>query len=309
MSLKLVQLIIQELGALNYNPSGEKRIVIHCPFHNDTHPSLIIPLIHPKYHPGQFKCFSCGEKGDWNKLADRLRLKKWDQLDQKKYYDSSRKEYKDEDAFRDLAFSIGKLEAKNEIRKLEGLEELPSDFQWRGIPRDFWVKHGFSYYWDRKKDEFYLHLAVTMNGEYLGYTLAAMNPSEKNPKYQTFASTEKAILGYDWIESDSTIVLVEGHFDDWRMVYYGFNAGAMIGTENWSEYKTNAIIAKRPKRVIILTDGDDAGYKAGEMLANIFLGKHIDTIWYKLPYYPKPDSLDAGNMPNEYIEDLKRYII
>lgn len=316
MSLKLVQLIVQELGALNYNPHGEKRIVIHCPFHNDTNPSLIIPLIHPKYNPGQFKCFSCGEKGSWNKLADKLRLKRWDEGDQQKYYDNSRTEFKDEDAFRDLAFAINKLEVVNSVRTQDGIEELPPDFQWRGIPRQWWVDHGFSYYWDNKldkqgfpKDEFFLHQKVTMNGEYLGYTLAAMTPSEKVPKYQTFAPTEKAILMYDHIKPNSTIFIVEGHYDSWRMKYLGFETGAMIGTENWSEYKTNAIIAKRPKRIVILTDGDEPGYKAGEMLLNVFREKYIDTVWYKLPYFPKPNSLDAGNIPFEYIEDLKKYVI
>lgn len=309
MSLKLVQLIIQELGALNYNPQGEKRIIIHCPFHNDNNPSLIVPLFHEKYRPGQFKCFSCGAKGDWNKLAEKLRLKSWDQHDQTKYYDKSKKEYAEEDAFKDLAFALNKVETKQEVRSLSGIEELPTDFSWRGIPREFWVSHNFSYYWDKKKDEFYLYSSVTMNDQILGYTLAAMTPSEKNPKYQTFAPTNTAILMYDFIKPDSTIVIVEGHFDAWRMRYYGFEVGAMIGTENWSQYKTDAIIAKRPKRIIILTDGDEPGYKAGEMLANTFLEKYIDTIWYKFPFFPKPDSLDAGNMPIEYIEDLKRYII
>ncbi len=309
MDLKLVQLIIQELGALNYHAHGDKRIIIHCPFHNDSNPSLNVPLVHAKYRPGQFKCFSCGAKGNWNHLADRLMLKKWDKFDQSKYYDNSRTEYKSDDAFTDLLFSINKLESKDQTRILDGLEPLPDDFSWRGVPRQFWVDHGFNYYWNRRNDEFYLHAPVTMNGEYLGYTLAAMTPHEKNPKYQTFAPTEKAILMYDHIKPDSTIILVEGHFDAWRMRYLGFEVGAMIGTENWSKYKTDAILAKRPKRVIVLTDGDEPGYKAGEMLVETFNSKYIDTIWYKFPIYPKPNALDAGNMPLEYAEDLKRYII
>ena len=143
-NIKLVQLIIQELGALGYHPQGDKRVLIHCPFHNDTNPSLIVPLIHKKYNPGQFKCFSCGAKGDWNKLAERLRLKEWDLKDQNKYYDNSKKEYAEEDAFKDLMFSVDKLENKQEVLSLHGIEELPTDFSWRGIPRSFWVESEYT---------------------------------------------------------------------------------------------------------------------------------------------------------------------
>lgn len=308
MSQKLIQLIIQELGALNYHPHGDKRILIHCPFHNDSNPSLVIPLNHQKYHPGQFKCFSCGTKGSWNKLAERLRLKKWED-NSKIYYDNSSSQYEEEDAFRDLMFEAKRIGNETaDTRKLNGIEELPLDFSWRGVDRDFWVENDFSYYYDKRKDEFYLYMPVTMNGEYLGYTLAAMSPSEKNPKYQTFAPTEKALLMYDSLISNSTIIIVEGHFDSWRLKYFGFNVCAMIGTENWSDYKTNAILAKCPKRVIVMTDGDQAGYKAGEKLSGI-LNEYVETFWYKFPIYEKPHSIDPGNMGDIYIEDLKKYII
>lgn len=310
MSDRLKHLIISELAGLNYFPIGDKRIKIHCPYHNDHNPSLIIPLNHHKYRPGQFKCFSCGAKGGWNDLAERLKLKKWNEEDTKKFYDkSSGKDFEDDDAFKDLLPSLNATGISNEPRELDGTEEFPEGFTWRGLDKDFWEQYDCSYYWDRRKDQFYIHMPLTMNGKYMGYTLAAIDPQPNIPKYQTFAPTDSVILMYDHIDPRSTIVLVEGHFDAWRMHYYGFNAGGMIGTENWSDKKTNAILAKLPKRIIVCTDGDEPGYKAGEMLVNTFLKYGIDVVFYKLPFYPKPDSLDPGNMSLAYIEDMRRYIL
>lgn len=309
MSHKLVTLIINELSTLNYAPVNEKRIKIHCPFHNDGNPSLNIALEHPKYAPGTFKCFSCKAKGGWNKLAEKLHLRRWDEGEIKNHYDASKTEYVEEDAFRDLMMSVNRLHTVEQTHRLEGTEDFPEDFQWRGIPRDFWVKLGCRYYWDRKKDLFQIYMPVTMFGEYLGYTVATIDPPPNTPKYMTFAPTDRAILCYDSLPTNSTILLVEGHFDTWRMKYHGFNAGGMIGTENWSEKKTSAVLALMPKRILICTDGDGPGYGAGEMLSQIFHGKGIDTIFYKLPEFPKPNALDPGNMPIEYIEDLRRYVI
>src|SRR5690606_32743713 len=103
-----------------------------------------------------------------------------------------------------------------------------------------------------------------MYGKYIGYTLSAMTPDPDHgvPKYQTFAQTEFALLNYDELRPNETILIVEGHFDTWRMMYHGFNCTGMIGTSNWSKYKTASIKAKLPKRIIICTDGDEAGYQA-----------------------------------------------
>lgn len=310
MSEKLIQLIINELSGLNYHPVSDKRIKIHCPFHTDSNPSLNVALGHPKLPPGSFKCFSCGEKGTWNKLAERLKLKTYHDGDLAKYYDKSKGF--DDDPFADLSKEINRTTAgSDQLWVKAGTEELPMDFSWRGLPREFWIDLGFSYYWDYRKDQFYLYLPMTMYGKYIGYTLAAMTPDPNNgvPKYQTFAQTEFALLNYDSLIPNSTILIVEGHFDTWRMISKKFNCTGMIGTENWSKYKTASIKAKLPKRVIVCTDGDQAGYKAGNMLNELFTAEGIDTVYYKLPEFPKPNALDPGNMPDEYIEDLRRYII
>lgn len=308
MSERLKKLIISELASFNYTPSNEKRIKIHCPFHSDSNPSLNVVLSHQKHRAGTFKCFSCGVKGGWNKLAQKMGLKEDDQ-DTSKYYDKSQKY--DDDPFYDASLEI-KATGNDSFHVMDGIEELPMDFEWRGIPREFWIEMGFSYYWELRRDLFYLYQPIKMFGEYIGYTLAAIDPhcrpNEKIIKYQTYASTEKAILMYDQLKPNETIIIVEGHFDSWRLKYLGFNVCAMIGTENWSKYKTNCIMAKLPKRVIICTDGDEAGYKAGNRLNQIFCEEGVDTIYYQLPIIPV-SPLDPGNFGNEYIEDLRRYII
>lgn len=302
---KLRQHVVECLDSVGYFAKGEE-IVIHCPFHDDGSPSCGVH-IGDKITPGGFNCLSCGASGGWNKLAERLHLPQF--VFDNTHFDASKKtNLKDDDPFKDIQDAIKGLFFRDEqVDVLEGTEDLPEDFSWRGLPKRFYESLGGRYYWDKKQDLDYLYFPLKMNNEYRGYTICALQPAKL--KYLTFAPTEKTMLLYDELPTNSNMVITEGHFDGLRMYYEGIPSVSIFGVQNWSKIKRNYILAKAPKKIILLMDSDEAGQKAANFLASD-LEQGADVLIYKLPQENGIDGkpLDPGNMPDQYIEHLKEIV-
>lgn len=309
----LRQLVIEELTKIGGKMKGDE-IGILCCFHDDKHPSLNVYVGQSKM-PGIFKCWSCGAYGGWNKLAQALRMPLF--------------QFKDQKIPQGMANSGKVVSAKNdgnvnvfevlekslinssplkteEPRSLRGTEPLPDDFQWRGINRETLVDLGARYYFENRTKFDYIYFPLSINGHYKGYTLCALDRENNKLKYQTFAKTEEVLFFYDNFVGYEPLVLVEGHFDAIRLMAEGIPTMAIFGTENWSDIKRELIVAKCPKKVLILFDGDEAGYKAAVKVFNdLRAGVKVD-IMYLPDMGDKSKNLDPGNMPIEYINELKR---
>lgn len=310
---QLRQLIIAELSDFGKVKGDE--ITILCPFHPDKNPSLNVH-IGTKKMPGIFKCWSgkCGAKGGWNKLAAALRLKSYNG----KYLNSDNRANTaktvtgtnngDVNFFEVLERSIVSQPPvqMKELRRLHGTGALPEDFQWRGVTGKLLEAIGGRYYYDRKLDTDFLYFPLTINNEYKGYTLCALDRSNpKVLKYQTFANTQETFFLYDHLPPNGPVALVEGHFDAIRLFSLGIPVLAIFGTENWSTIKKELLIAKCPSKVLVCFDGDEAGYKASiEIFNDLRAGVNVD-IFY-LPYFEKKeDRLDPGNMPTDMVKQLE----
>lgn len=294
--------VITQLTELGYQTKRNGReIAIHCPFHSDSNPSLEVH-IGDKITPGGFKCWSCGAHGGWNKLADQMRLIPF--VFDNTVFDANRKVSANQvntDPFRELSHSIKNMTlGEKAVHVLPGVEPLPRDFSWRGLPRRYYESLGGKLYWDKNLDLDYLYLPITMNRKYMGYTVCALQPAKV--KYKTYADTDKCFLLYDQVPSESSIVLVEGHFDALRMYYEGIPSLCIFGTENWSRIKKASLLAKRPKKVIICMDSDEMGQKAAQYLFND-LKDCIDVVIYQIPH--DENNYDPGNMPEYMIEHLR----
>lgn len=294
--------IISQLLPMGGKQKGDE-IIILCPFHNDSRPSLGIH-VGDKVTPGSFHCFSCKAHGGWNKLAEKLSLKKMEILNVGKIKDSSSLLPEKTDPFQILSKFIenGKILVDDKPRNLVGLEDLPDSFSWRGLGKKFLESIGAKYYWQQEIDMDWLYFPLYMNQVYVGYTTAALKPHE--PKYMTYTDTHSCCFLYDLVPNNETIVLVEGHYDSLRLYAEGIYAIAIFGTSNWSAVKTQLLAAKNPKKVIIAMDGDDAGYKATEEIFNdLKYGFNVDIFWFPPGY-----KLDPGNMPDSYVEALRTYL-
>jgi hypothetical protein len=292
--------VIDHLTALGARSRGDD-LVILCPFHNDSNPSLGVNVGDDKI-PGIFKCFSCPAHGDWNKLADALRLPRFE-------YGKKTKIAENEDLFGFLAKELRQMQANQDSgpQVLMGTEDLPYNFTWRGFDRAFYQSLGARFYWDKKRDINFLYLPITQFGKYQGYTICRLDrdPTIDFPKYKTFADTSKCFLLYDQVPSSAPIVLVEGHFDAIRLFGLGIPAMCIFGTENWGDVKKAALLSKCPSKVLLLMDGDEAGRTATTQIFNSLRDALVPEVYY-LPVTPGDDpKIDPGNMPEFFINEIK----
>lgn len=291
---KLREHVIQQLNDIGGRQRSDE-ILILCPFHDDSNPSLGVHIGH-KLTPGVFHCWSCGASGGWNKLADALRLAPVE-------YQKIQKVTDKEDPFQVLNTALKRdpvlLSKEPKIQK--GLEELTNDVKWRGLGARFLKSLGAQFYWHRKTDVDYLHFPIEMNGVYQGYTLIALSKHAKD-KYLIFADTTKNFFLYDQLPENDYIILVEGHHDTLRLVAEGFPVAGIFGIESWSPTKRQYIVAKNPKKVLLLFDGDEGGRRATqEIFLDLRAGTNVDVFYLPIKEGGK---LDPGNMPDEFLPQI-----
>ena len=289
LAQKLRIIVAEELEKVGGITRGDE-ILIKCPFHDDSNPSLNVHIGH-KVAPGTFNCWSCPASGGWNKLAYKLNLRTVE-------YDTESKITESDDPFRLILSEIQSTPKEKGPEVLKGLEDLPPGFTHRGLTRKFYKKIGASFFWDRKRDLDYLHLPLFVGSEYLGYTLIKVS-GESKLKYLTMAPTNKAILLYNYLKEGEPVILTEGHFDALRLFHLGLPAVAIFGTENWSDIKKSLITLKRPSKVYVMMDGDQPGYLAAEEIATS-IKDGLDTEIIKLPL-----DYDPGNLT----EDMDKWLI
>ena len=297
---KLRDLVISSLQSLNHIRVKEREILILCPWHRDGSPSLGVST--DITCPGIFHCFTCKAKGSWNDLAAKLGFPLVD-------YKEAGRLTEHDDPFGMLSRILGEETKKSmaPLHYLNGTEDLPLRFSWRGMNRKFLMSLGGKYFWEKKTSDEYLYLPITMHAQYRGYTICKLNRSgaKGELKYLTFSDTKESFLGYDQVPEDDSIVLCEGHADALSLLYKGLPALCIFGVANWGPTKKAALLAKRPKKVVICFDGDKPGWDASLQLF-MDLRDCLDVDIFYLPILNKDEKLDPANMPDEYVEELRR---
>jgi len=292
---------LRELVVTSLSSYGLKRgesIVICCPWHSEKNPSLHVHIGH-KIIPGSFRCFGCNKSGNWNEIAQKLNFPKFEfRSKNDNVINTATLSVAIRDVLRSYQDSLKKLTP----RTLIGAEELEDDFNWRGFSGKFYKRLGGKFYWDRTNEREYLYFPIHMCENYLGYTLC--NIDGKDPdKYKLYVEAVKSLFLYDLLVSEEPIVLVEGHFDAIRLWAEGIPAVAIFGTQNWSDIKRNYIITKHPRKVVIAFDGDQAGYTAAKKVWNEFKFNFCNVDIFYLPCLP--NKIDPGNMPKQYVSQLR----
>jgi len=277
-------------------------IIILCPFHPDSRPSLRVHIGH-KTTPGTYHCFACKAKGGWNQLAAVLKLKTVQHLHTGT--GSSKKQTTNDitDPFNILSKELlnTNILSKEKNFELQGFEDLPPGFKWRGFGRKFYQQFGGKFFWDSKKDLDYLYFPLTMNQNYVGYTICCLKAGIE-PKYEIFAHAINTFFLFDYVPESSPIILVEGHFDALRMHAEGLPAIALFGVSNWGPQKKALLLSKLPSKVLICFDGDKAGYDASaKIFTDLRSGVDVDIL------YPPP-GMDPGNMADEWIAKAHNWL-
>ena len=96
--------------------------------------------------------------------------------------------------------------------------------------------------------------------------------------------------------------MVEGPRDALNMLQYGFPALAILGSHNWSQFKTDLVLLLNPSKIIFAFDNDEAGNLALEQISPYFKG-YQDVLQLQFK-----EGQDPGALTGEEVEIFYRKI-
>lgn len=252
--------------------------LVQCPFHKqgqETHPSMMVNIDNTRYSVGFCFCMSCGEKGDWNKIAEALGMEE---------VAVGNKSMK--------SFSVRSLELKPPVlKKSNSLEAswLPNT-DWRGISGKVLSELKAKSLFNSTTKEKQIVLPVTVVGEVVGNINCSLvkKPKEKGSSYTNSQGpwVKRALFPFDYSlflanhnSNDLPVFIVEGPRDALNLIQHDIPALAILGTQNWSKESIPLLTLFKKGQYIILMDGDEAGAKAAENiykdLINVFPKKDV----------------------------------
>jgi DNA primase len=279
-------------------------IEIVCPFHPDTNPSCSVHLSGHKGPIGTFHCWSCGAKGRWGRLADKLGL------DHGEYHHP-------ENPFGSRLRAIERKEkAEMELRRDQYRNHMPlgcSPWEfgdWRGLSEEFLIKLEAQRYYDDRSGCFRIVFPVKKvisgGGVIIGSAARRLDDGTTYPWLNSPGPWARKALfpSVALPKGVKTVAIVEGPYDALRLTHCGIPALSIMGTQNWDHGKMSILVGLGVKNVVICMDGDAAGRgaetKIYEATKNKFSRKR-----FRLPF-EKP-SVDPGNMSEERVEALREF--
>jgi 5S rRNA maturation endonuclease (ribonuclease M5) len=292
---------------------NEHTVWLRCPFHGkgqESTGSLILNLDSSKgYRPGSWKCFGCGEFGQWNDIAATLKLKPYKKSDADDLFleitDHAREEILGDDRPKKL---------KPEIQ-LAG--RWPAEVKWRNIRGDLVRRLGGR----AVTNEFgsSLYLPVQINRSVVGGVTCRLTRFAKR-KYIFDAGgwTADALYPYDYVRRQlnlrqrrgkRVVVLVEGVRDALNLIQHGLLALAILGGKTvWGPSKANLLMTLEPDLVILAFDPDEIGREVTDM-ARDDLHRQVKLMRIRFPRRRAGKTKsDPGNMKRRRIKRIVRQL-
>lgn len=285
-----------------------KEFLCNCifPDHEDKHPSFNISI--EGKSKGIFHCFSCGAKGtifhlvelilninredcekfisklfnieidsknnDLNEMLFRLKFNKNDNL---------------MNIDNDITFPLPKYKIKNEklSNYLNSIRNYPTD-KIEKIISDFDMYYCEKGYYNNR----ILIPIFDSYGNYRFFEATSCNPDIIKPKklYPKGSKVGDYLFNLNNIKTDYCFIC-EGIWDVIRLYSFGYSAISTFGT-NISINQAKLLI-KHFNKIIILYDGDKAGYKGTDKIYSL-LSNYIEVKYFKL-LYGDPDDLTIKN--------------
>ena len=284
--------VLSEIKKVAYYTLQNNNCLIPCPFHRDNNPSCSINLVEKRtskgiLRPGVFKCWSCKESGNYNKLAYKLGMAtvQGHQTDK-------------------VVIPIGKkIDIFSEEYENLALEKVKN--KWKNIPVKLLHSLNVQLLWEEDLKDYYLYFPSHYLGSYIGHIRARIYDESPGLKY-FFNLKEKLFYPYDYmlLYDTKTIVLVEGLSDMLRLLHYRIPTMATLGTHFNVEKGIRWLKELSVSNIIFCYDGDLAGYTS-------VIGKNGDGLWKTLSkefnvtaFFP-PDNSDPYDMPIRYVRALK----
>lgn len=313
---EIVSLVLSQIPRI---PGSKKAVPdgmsICCPFHKDTNPSCNLNTSPNKRYRGKplgvgvYFCFSCGAKGGWNSLADKLGLKKIDENGAAPTTETFYKRELQVSTTTDVLDMDSLLEGFN----IDATHAIPLNKkdEWRTFSGRFLSRFKVQDVVDDTYGDRHLVFPVMVGREIVGGIKARWEKKEGYLSYINSRGSWTKDIGlfpYDQVKKmrPKCVFLVEGPRDALRLLKYGIPALCILGTQNWSEAKRDLIVALGVDRVVLLMDGDEAGIKCYRMIRPTFVG-HVECKVAKLRPIAKKlklKKLDPCDTPKEWLSKL-----
>ncbi len=263
---------------------------IRCPYHSngmENTPSLHVNLSKPGITVGKFHCLACSEKGNWNKLAEKLSLKHLKASD---------------DTYTAPSFTFS-IEKENDLLPLNKLINWPMSF-WRGIPKTTLDQYSVKAIFKQKELIAYIPVIEynTLKGAIYAKSEITTEQRKQGIKPYLFSQgswKSSCLYGFDnALKHKSNILwVVEGVRDAMKLASFGAKVVAVLGSNFSKEQKFKVDIID-PEVIVIASDPDEAGDKLAVMIENYYQ----NTI--KVDFKPGTDAADLD--VNKYNNIVKR---
>lgn len=258
---------------------------VHCPWHNDSNPSLVVFLEpYKKMGAGFSHCFVCDKSVSFFTLCAEWGI-----------VVAAAGEFVVQEDFKLLQSILPKISDLPEYHKPKGLQKWSGD--WRGLSEDFLCSIGCRRWWDKQSEEYRIWIPVGKRG----HVAARLEGSDVQPKYRNSKGldTKGVLFGREWIPQHfKYAILTEGPYDALKLQYHSFPATAVLGTGNWSTRKISLLA--RFQTIVLAFDNDDAGNGLTELVwKQLEHGFHV-RVW---PWQQN----DAGDASNDELAAFGRF--
>jgi len=272
---------------------------ISCPYHTDSTPSLSV-IIDPSHQMsvGFWRCFSCGNSGHWNALAEKLNLPTVNDYT----YDSIESD------------SIN-IETKEDLTKDDttlGTWPWPKNKEWRNVPGsliNYYNGHrvplDVSYpLWFLCKQE------VGLDSKTVG--IIRCRKAQKDGQRSYLFSKGSWITNYLWPEFSSIrtkkIVIVEGVRDALSLLALDIPALAILGAHSgMSQSRLTTLWGLGVEEIIVFMDGDKAGRQGANKIKRAIAEDIKVRVFRTWKLFPKQDPFKLVKDP-VFVTNFKRWV-
>lgn len=266
-------IIMEELGKVTGPTSmTADSYQIVCPFHDDTDPSLGVYLgIGMEVPLGFFHCFGCGEKGHWNKLADKLNLKHIKGVNGKVK------------TVAEVDSKLSKLQSK--LNAINGVTSLPKlmdsmgrpsyypwaeDVEWRGYPGHLIraVEGHFLMEQHHKHGELICFFPIKIGKRYYGGVRAYLRKRKGKLSFVNMTGNwaqDYGLFPYNYVLEMiqkyklEYVILVEGPRDALRLLMMGVPALSVLGSKQFTREKIRLLVKLGVSHIFTMPDNDTGG--------------------------------------------------
>lgn len=233
---------------------------------------------------GGMYCWSCRRRGHWNHYASRMGLEGVGRNDPRLH---------DIEAL--LADHYADPAEPTQPQVVRPWDDQP----WRGLPGGF-LRGVPSYRWfDDRSEAPRILWPVYCGGRFYGCTAARLD-NHTLPKTRNLPGLDAAKvlwpLDHPVNRDTRSIVLVEGQFDALTLLNLDIPAVSVFGTGGWNPAKLRWLRLQGIERLILCFDGDPAGHRLTDEVAESAADSFAEIIRVGLPAGTDPGDCPAGEL-------------